>query len=275
MKIRIGSFDYTEVWDGVLYKNLSSFPFITEWEIQNVLDFIEYERQNGRTYETEADVSILQAIENYRPVYESGIRVPVPEKITECTACPGYRGCLTQFICHTASLEDACSIFSSGKLLSAVKARKKPASQLKEEVRNAANDPEDYFEYVMFTWGNCQAGDRLVMERKLKRFPDEKDLSKEFTPGIRYYFRYADMLKQPGAVMDGVLPLKVKDEVILKDCLYAAVVPEEYRDRIQPGIPEELKDRTYFVTNDCRDIWQWSEKVYEFVGSLSAVQDNI
>ena len=65
MKIRIGSFDYTEVWDGVLYKNLSSFPFITEWEIQNVLDFIEYERQNGRTYETEADVSILQAIERF------------------------------------------------------------------------------------------------------------------------------------------------------------------------------------------------------------------
>ena len=32
MLIRIGGFDFTEVWDGVLYKNLSNFPEITPWE---------------------------------------------------------------------------------------------------------------------------------------------------------------------------------------------------------------------------------------------------
>ena len=31
------------------------------------------------------------------------------------------------------------------------------ASVLKAEGRNAANDPDDYFDYVMFAWGNCQA----------------------------------------------------------------------------------------------------------------------
>lgn len=45
------------------------------------------------------------------------------------------------------------------------------------EQRNAANDPADYFEYIMFALGNCQAGDRLVIERELGRFPNEEDLS--------------------------------------------------------------------------------------------------
>ena len=33
MLIRIGQFDFTECWDGVLYKNLSNYPEITDWEI--------------------------------------------------------------------------------------------------------------------------------------------------------------------------------------------------------------------------------------------------
>ena len=43
MLIRIGQFDFTECWDGVLYKNLSNYPEITDWEIQSVLDFVKYE----------------------------------------------------------------------------------------------------------------------------------------------------------------------------------------------------------------------------------------
>ena len=50
----------------------------------------------------------------------------------------------------------------------------------------------------MFAWGYCQAGDRLVMERKLKRFPTDEDLSVNFTPGIRFYFKYNDLIQQFG-----------------------------------------------------------------------------
>jgi hypothetical protein len=46
-----------------------------------------------------------------------------------------------------------------------------PVEELMAGSRNAAGDPADYFEYIMLAWGNCQAGDRLVMERKLNRFP--------------------------------------------------------------------------------------------------------
>ena len=55
----------------------------------------------------------------------------------------------------------AISILKCGSLLSAVNARKLPDTVLQKEDRNAANDPTDFFHYVMFSWGNCQAGDRL------------------------------------------------------------------------------------------------------------------
>ena len=49
MLIKISQFEYTECWDGVLYKKLSDYPHITEWELQNILDFTKYESDNGRS----------------------------------------------------------------------------------------------------------------------------------------------------------------------------------------------------------------------------------
>ncbi len=268
MHIKIGEFEFTECWDGVLYKKLSNYPDISEWEIQTIYDFMKYELDNGRESDVEADAAILKAIEDYKPVYESGVRVPTPEKITECTACPKYKGCMTDFVCHTASIENAKSILESGKLLSAVRARKKTAQELKSESRNAANDPEDYFYYVMFAWGNCQAGDRLVMERKLGRFPEERDLSEDFTPGVRFFFKYDKLAEHPYRVFEGVLPFKIKHEVILKDWVHAIIIPENYKNEFESHIPNDLQDKIYYVRNDCRDIWEWSEKVYEFTRQI-------
>ena len=172
---------------------------------------------------------------------------------------------VTEFVCHTTSAENAAKILSDGRLLSAIKARNQTAEELIAESRNAARDPADYFEYVMLAWGNCQAGDRLVMERKLGRFPDETDLSVGFAPGIRFFFRYDDLTKHPGCTYDGVLPMKIKDEIILKDWLYAMVVPEKLREAMEPAIPEELAERVIYAENDCRDIWDWSEKVYQLI----------
>ena len=31
MLIKIGGFEFTMVWDGVFYKNLSDYPNITDW----------------------------------------------------------------------------------------------------------------------------------------------------------------------------------------------------------------------------------------------------
>ena len=266
MLIKIGDFEFTEVWDGVLYKKLSQYPAISDWEKRNIIEFVEYEISHGRKCQIEcenADVlaEVNQALQN-RETYRHTSR---PTLITECTACPVRRGCVTEFVCHTTSIENARKILECGSLLSAVKARNVPVEELMAESRNAANDPADYFEYVMLSWGNCQAGDRLVMERKLGRFPDESDLSVHFTPGVRFYSRYEDLVEHPGCTFDGVLPMKIKDEIILRDWLCAMVIPEELREMIGPAIPEELADRIVYVENDCRDIWEWSEKVYQAI----------
>ena len=265
MLIKIGEFDFTECWDGIFYKKLSGFPKITDWEIQTILDFIRYESNHGRTCEIEAEESVLHAIDAYRSLHENGNRISPPEKIAECTACPKYKGCMTDLVCHTSPVESAIQILDCGSLLSPVKARKKTAADLKAEKRNAANDPEDYFEHIMFAWGNCQAGDRLVMERKLGRFPDEKDLSEDFTPGVRFFFHYNDLIRHPGVIFEGVLPLKIRDEVILNDWVAAIIVPEIHRQQVEPVVPKELRSRVHFLQNDCKDIWEWSEKVYEYV----------
>ena len=262
MLIRIGGFEFTEVWDGVLYKNLSGYPAVSDWEKRNIIEFVEYEAAHGRDCDIECEnpdtlAQIHEALEN-RELYRN---TPRPELLTECTACPQRKGCATEFVCHTTSPENAVKILECGSLLSAIKARNVPVEELMAESRNAAKDPADYFEYVMLAWGNCQAGDRLVMERKLGRFPTEQDLSEDFTPGVRFYFRYDDLVKHPGRVFDGVLPMKIKDEIVLKDYLYAMVIPMG----VELDVPDCLKDRIIYVENDCRDIWDWSEKVYRLV----------
>ncbi len=275
MVIKIGDFDITECWDGVFYKKLSQYPNITIWELQTVLDFIQYEEANGRKCDIQAEKVIIDAIDHYRPVYERGDRISPPEIIEECTACPKYKGCMTDHVCHTSSVENAIKILDSGSLLSPVRARNISAAELANEERNAANDPEDYFDYIMFAWGNCQAGDRLVMERKLGRFPDEKDLSVGFTPGVRFFFCYKKLIRHPEATFEGVLPIKIKNEVVLKDWVSAIIVPSVYRQVLECHIPEQLKARTHFIPNNCKDIWEWSEKVYEYVKKLNAINPDL
>lgn len=268
MIINIGNHEFTEVWDGVLYKKLSGYPNISEWELRNIIEFAEYEKNYSRNCVIECeDPKILHLVQEAISQKEKYMRIPKPEKITECTACPKRRGCMTDLVCHTTSIENAISILKCGSLLSALNVRKVPVEQLMAEDRNAAGDPADYFEYIMFAWGNCQAGDRLVMERKLKRFPTDEDLSINFTPGIRFYFRYDDLIKHPACIYDGVLPMKVKDEVILKDWIYKIVVPLEEKEELQIYIPDMLKEKVLYVENDCSDIWDWSEKVYSLVRS--------
>lgn len=266
MLIKLGKFDCTEVWDGVLYKNLPHYPKVSDWELRNIIEFIEYEEAHGRKFMIECDdKNLLKAISDALRNEEYYRVVPRPALQTECTACPYRKGCMTEFVCHTTSPENAEKIMESGKLLSAVKARGVPVAELMAESRNAANDPADYFEYVMLAWGNCQAGDRLVMERKLGRFPNEQDLSVDFTPGVRFYFRYDELENHPGRVFDGVLPMKIKDEIDLNKWMYAMVIPMALKQDLESKIPDNLKSRVIYVDNDCKDIWDWSEKVYRVI----------
>jgi hypothetical protein len=65
--------------------------------------------------------------------------------------------------------------------------------------------------------------------------------------------------------------MKIKDEIILRDWLYAMVVPEALRATIEPTIPGDLSNRVIYVENACKDIWEWSEKVCRIVENLSQI----
>lgn len=264
MKVILGEFDFTILWEGVYYKALSNYPEVTTWEMKNLRDFVNYEKAHGRDTEFESeDPELLALVQKKLDQGDSFESCPRPDKITECTACK-HKGCLTDYLCHTASLENALEILKSGALLSAEKARKMSLSALKMEQRNMAQDPEDFFQYVMLSWGNCQAGDRLVMERKLGRLPTEEDLSTGFTPGIRFFFKYEALEKHPSSIQDGYHAMKIKDELILKDYVYKIVVPQDYQKAFD-NTAESLKDKILYLHNDTKDIWEWSEKVYGFI----------
>lgn len=106
------------------------------------------------------------------------------------------------------------------------------------------------------------------MERKLKRNPTEEDMGVNLTPGVRFYFEYDNLNHHPAAVHDGFLPIKVEDEVVLAEYAYAIIVPMAYKSQIKKYIPKELLSRTFYVENDCKDVWEWSEKVYSYIEDL-------
>ena len=227
------------------------------------MEFIEYESSNSRSCALECEDEKLLSEIRAKPADKAKYaNIPRPALLTECRARPYRRCCETEYVCHTTALENAVKILECGRLLSAVKARSIPAEKLMKESRNAAKDPADYFDYIMLSWGNCQAGDRLVMERKLKRFPAEADLSERFEPGIRFYFQYDTLIRHPNAVCDGVLPMKIKNEIILSDWVYKIVIPVKLRGALEEHVPDSLKDRILYIENDCRNICDWSEKVY-------------
>ena len=272
MKINIAKHDCTIIWDGIYYFALSDYPRISPWELKKLLSFIDYEKRHSRQTEIICDdTDILKAVNNAITRPETVENAMLPAKITECTACKQH-GCLTEFICHTAAFENAKKILSSGKLLSAVKAFGRTADELVLDIRNGAGDPADYFDYIMFAWGNCQAGDRLVMERNLngslsyEAFVEALD--KSFVPGVRFYFKYGDIIRHLEYVFDGYHPAKVKNELVLSDYLYACIVPEQYQNELEALIQPEIVDRVHYLSQEGIGIWDWSEKVYEFVERL-------
>ena len=62
-----------------------------------------------------------------------------------------------------------------------------------------------------------------------------------------------------------VLPMKAKDELVLKDWLYVFVIPADFNHLLEDSIPLEFLKKVLYVEYDCVDIWDWSEKVYTIV----------
>ena len=266
-KVVIAHHEFPYTWDGVYYFALSDYPKITAWELKKLTQYVAYEKAHGRQSEIVCEnVETTRAVERALARPETVADALLPEKITECkaTACK-HKGCFTDLLCHTTDVESAKSIFTGGGIFSAVAATGKTASELAGLPRNVVNDPPDYFDYVMFSWGNCQAGDRIVLERRLNRFPEDADVGPGFSPGVRFLFRYRDIAAHPGCVFDGCHPAKVKDGLALAGNLLACVVPKVYENEIRGCVPRTLADKVFYLWQDEEDIWQWAEKVYEYI----------
>ena len=106
------------------------------------------------------------------------------------------------------------------------------------------------------------------MERTLGRMPNEDDLGKNFAPGVRFYFRYEDIITHPDYVFDGSHPAKIKDELVLSDYMYACIIPEKHRDEFKCIIQSKIADKIHYLPQDSIGLLDWSEKVYDFVERL-------
>jgi len=174
------------------------------------------------------------------------LALPPVRKLTRCRFCLD-EGCMTDLACHATSIEAAAMILKAGRILSASRARQLPGEILSTEPRNAARDPADYFDYIMFSAGNCPAVDKLVYERIVGRVPSWEEFAENFQPAVRFFFRVPDLIAHPGFCSDGYHTVKIRDELDLDPFLAALVVPEELpgssgllelaRERIpEPGI---------------------------------------
>ncbi len=270
MKVMITNDKMTIQWNGVYYFALSNYPNISLWEIKKLMAFMDYEKKHGRETEiTCEDENILTVVNEMIANSKTAKNATPPNKITECIYCM-QAGCLTEYVCHTAAVDASKKIFSTGKLLSAVNAFHQNGAELAGNSRNAAGDPPDYFEYIMFTWGNCTAGYRLVMERHLGRNPTDDELENKLIPGIRFYFRYHDIITHSGYVFDGYHPVKIKDELVLSDYLYACIIPCEYKGEFERLIPLNIIDKIHYIPHLGLGLRSWSNKVYEYIRTMKA-----
>lgn len=256
MILKIANDTRSIVKKGMYLFSLVDYPQIQEWEWNNILAFIAYEKSQGDTLEIICeDEEILSLVQD------------AAKKIDGTEYIPPIEEAIEEFVYHATNVNAAQKIFASGKLLSATKAYGKTGEELVIE-RNAEgwDDPAHFYEYVMFGWGTHLVGDYVVLSED---FPCAEDLENgNFDAGVRFYIRYEDIIKHKGHVFDGYHPLKVKDEIALADYLYACIVPEQYKKEIEKCIPPELMSKVHYLSQRGLNLQEWNNKVVEYIGKM-------
>jgi hypothetical protein len=212
----------------------------------------------------DVDGFVADAMQSQR---ERVLALPPTEKITRCRFCEA-QGCMTDLLCHGTDTETAAHIISSGRILSARRAREASPEVLVSEPRNAAGDPADYFDYVMFAAGNCPGPDKLVYERICGYVPSWEDFAADFRPAVKFFFRTADLVNHPGFCADGYHLAKIRDELALEPLLVAVVIPDELPGAAAlialAGDKLDASRVASFSSSGC-DPRKWAHGVYELV----------
>ena len=252
MILNISERKLTVIENGIYHFELSGYPNITKLELNKIITFMKYEKSYGRQIEIICkDANVISAI-NDAILDMSESFLPVAEN---------------NFVYHATNFNAAQKILSEGKLLSAVKVHNKTGKELSFEKRQSLwNDPADYFEHIMFCWGENPTGDYVVLSEDL---PKEDDLvNGNFNAGIRFYFLYEKIIRHPKHAFDGYHSIKIKDEIMLADYLHSCIIPEQYKNGLANRIPSNLLSKVHYLSQDRLGISSWNEKVYGFVNNL-------
>ena len=70
-------------------------------------------------------------------------------------------------------------------------------------------------------------------------------------------------------MFDGYHPAKIKDELVLSDCMYACIVPEQYQNTLGKLILSDISNRVFYLPQNNLGLLDWTKKVYDFVEELS------
>jgi hypothetical protein len=92
----------------------------------------------------------------------------------------------------------------------------------------------DYFEYVMLANGRCQAPEAVALSRSLGRDLVPSDLRSGYPPAVRFYFSWRTLAARSDADLDGVHPVKIRQQLPLDDVLVAIVVHSAHLDSVAP-----------------------------------------
>lgn len=235
---------------------LIDYPRIQDWEWNNILAFISYEKAQGEALEFVCENNdILSLVQNAANELDGTEYIPPIEEAIE------------EFVYHATDVYAAQKILSTGKLLSATKVYEKAGEEIAADRRDSGfEDPADFYEYIMFCWGTHLVGDYVVLSED---FPCDEDFVKgNFDAGVRFYIKYEDIIKHRGHVFDGYHPIKVREEVLLSDYLYACVVPEQYKEQIEMYIPQELTDRVHYLSQRGLSLQEWNDKVVKYIRAI-------
>lgn len=256
MILKIANENRSIIRKGMYLFSLVEYPTIQEWEWNNILAFISYEKAQGDKLEIVCDdEGILERVQE------------AADKLDGTEYIPPIDEAIEEFVYHATNVNAAQKILAGGKLLSATKAYGKTREELViERAADGWDDPAHFYEYVMFGWGTHLVGDYVVLS---ENFPCADDFEKgNFDAGVRFYIRYEDIIKHKGHAFDGYHPLKVKDEIILSEYLFACIVPEQYREQIEKSVLPELRDKVHYLQQRGLDLQAWNDKVVEYLREL-------
>lgn len=253
MILEISNEGVTKLKNGIYHIALVDYPRIQDWEWNGIQAFISYEKAQGQQLEIIcADNDILSLINDLANRLDGSEYIP---PITEA---------IEEFVYHATNTMAAQKILSSDRLLAATKVYGKTGEELALERREIGwEDPADFYEYVMFGWGTHLVGDYVILS---ENFPNEEDFMKgNFDAGIRFYIKYEDIIKHKGHTFDGYHPIKVKDEIILSNYLFACIVPEQYKEELESSILQELAKRVYYLPQRGLTLSEWNDQVVNFI----------